>query len=1187
MEKKTLEIIRIEEKSVEGEVFEARVILNEQQFAVVIENPHSSKTAGELEWYFETYISEPYTPGAAIDICKDVLRTYGESLFKQIFSAHKDIYFHYRDTVRQKTFEDIVFEIVGDSTDFHSVLWESLKDPDFDAPLAAQGAVFFRKNLKPRLIEARVDRFPYINLLIVTARPDEEDDVNYRTIQRPLIDVVKHSKLKVKPYILRPGTFRSLVDHLDERGKGFYHIVHFDLHGGLVSYEHLKKASKTNKVVFQTRYALEDMKPFKGKRAFLFFETDKKGVALPVEASEMAALLETKHIPVCILNACQSAKQEKSDHETSYGLKLVEKGIQLVLAMRYSVSVTAAEIVMETLYEKLFDYKSVETAISLGRRRLYNQKNRGARFGQQVELEDWVLPVVYKNRDVDFNLRPFTGEEEETFYTELEKKHVFHPPRYGFHGRDLDILKIEKMVLGHNHMLLQGMGGAGKTTLLDYLAWWWQETGFVKKAFYFPYDKKAWTVRQIIHEIAGKTYSESEWNTFIHKSFVVQKGKVLETLNTERYVLILDNTESITGEKLAIRNTLNQTERNELKDFLSKITGKTFVLLGSRSEENWLKDITFLDNVCLLRGFDEDTAFNFAKKIITALELDFGKMVQDLHFRRLMALLAGYPLALQVVLPKLKSGPPETIFNDLKAGDVSLDEKDTQERTHSIIKCIEYSHSNLSEGAQKLLLCLAPFQSAVNLHYFDEYFVELKKSEVFEDYPFDKMDDVVREAVQGGLMQEAAPDFPMRIMTLQPAFTYFLKDRLNRLPDKILARDLDTAFTAYFDAMAEAYLAFLNSQKAEDRQMGFFLTQFEYENFLTALEKLLARKGSIIRPLSVIDCLLQRKNNHRDRLKVSETVLSRLETYPPEKLKGTMGMEIISILDMVGNIYCEMCRFQDARRAFLKAVALYNAHEGNSEFTDVIGGTYKNLGAALMDLGDFEESKFYFDKALDIFVKTGNKLGQIHVYQNLGVASSTLGNYKESISYLKQALEICRQIEADYLRGETYQSLGVTFIKLGNYEESMSYYKKASEIFLEFEDKHKLGGIYQNLGVIASRLKDYEKSKSYSKKALRIFLELDDKYTQATVYQCLGHIALEEGCFAESKSYFEKSFEVYILSRNKRAVANLLGNVKILADTSGDGTVLDEMMKRVALHFSKKEVEEILSGQFIESPPEE
>jgi tetratricopeptide (TPR) repeat protein len=1134
-----------------------------------------------LDWYFENYLTEPYTPVDIVNKHKDALRQYGESLFKQIFADHKDIYFLYRTAIQQHNFQDIIVEIVSDTPDFQSILWESVKDPNFDTPLAAKGVVFYRKNLNPRLIEARVDAFPWINLLIVTARPDEEDDVNYRTIQRPLLDVIRNAKLKVKPYILRPGTFKSLVDHLNDKGKSFYHIIHFDLHGGLCDYASLKSASNANKIVYQKRYALDDPEPFERKRTFLFFETEKKGVSLPVEAAEMADLLESKQVPVCILNACQSAKQEESAYETSYGRELVKKGIQLVVAMRYSVSVSAVEILMETLYEKLFQEERFETAISHGRQQLYNNKNRRARFGQQVELEDWVLPVVYKNRDVDFNLRAFSKEEEEAFYSRQEKQHVFHPPQYGFHGRDLDILKIEKQVLRHNHLLLQGMGGAGKTTLLDYLAWWWQETGFVNWAFYFPYDQKAWPLGQILHEIAKIIYTGSKFNEFLSKSLTVQKGWLLEALNTERHVLILDNTESITGEKLAIRNTLNPTEREELKAFLSRITGKTFVLMGSRGLELWIKNVTFQDNIYQLKGFDEETAFGFARKILKPVNLDFDEMAKDLDLRRLMKLLAGYPLALKAVLPNLKTSSAKKTLEDLKAGDVNLDKKNIQERTQSVIKCIEYSHSNLSEDAQKLLLCLAPFQSAINFQFIENYFNELKKTETFKDYPFDKIYEVVKEVVQNGFMQEAAPGGKVPIMTLQPVFTYFLKNKLNQLENSSVALDQDTAFINHYNVFAFILYTLLHSQKAKEQQMGVFLTKFEYENLFTTLEKLLNRQESIIYPFSAINHFLALSNNHKDSLKISEMVLKRFESYPSEKLKGNLGMEFIGIVDSIGNSYSKMNQFEKGRTALLKAIELYNNFETKEKYQEEIGILYQNLGVVSSYLKDYESSQSYFKKALEIHIEFEDKHSQAQVYQNLGNVSAELKKFKSSLSYYKKALEIHIEFEDKHSQAQVYQNLGNVSAELKKFKLSLSYYKKALEIFIQFDDKDKQAQVFCNLGIISSDLKDYESSLSYYQKALEIFIEIDDKYKQAVVLFHFGGVSLGLKDYESSKSYFQKALEIFIEFRDKHAIVMVMKGAKFLADESGDEGMLREMGEMLTSHFSKDNVKE-----FLKSPPD-
>ena len=77
-------------------------------------------------------------------------------------------------------------------------------------------------------------------------------------------------------------------------------------------------------------------------------------------------------------------------------------------------------------------------------------------------------------------------------------------------------------------------------------------------------------------------------------------------------------------------------------------------------------------------------------------------IVKDTHFEKLLKLLSGYPLALKAVLPNLRTKTAKKILEDLDKRLDGLDKGNAQERIKSIIKCIEYSHSNLSEDAQKL-----------------------------------------------------------------------------------------------------------------------------------------------------------------------------------------------------------------------------------------------------------------------------------------------------------------------------------------------------------------------------------------------------------------------------------------------------------------------------------------------------
>ena len=228
----------------------------------------------------------------------------------------------------------------------------------------------------------------------------------------------------------------------------------------------------------------------------MFFETDQEGKAEPVPAEAVAALLAEHRIPVAVLNACQSAMQ--SDSEAGLAQQLAEAGVPVAVGMAYSVTVSAAERAMPVLYRRLADGADLAAAVHAARRELHEHQARQAYFGQQLDLEDWMLPVMFGQQPPAFELRPMTDAEQARFYERQAEVGDEPATEYGFVGRDLDIQAIERRLLAgpdSNELLVQGMAGAGKSTLLAHLAWWWQRTGLVDEVFRFSYEDRAWTAQ--------------------------------------------------------------------------------------------------------------------------------------------------------------------------------------------------------------------------------------------------------------------------------------------------------------------------------------------------------------------------------------------------------------------------------------------------------------------------------------------------------------------------------------------------------------------------------------------------------------------------------------------------------------------------------------------------------------------
>jgi len=1149
-------VITIREEQQVDDGFLANLRIDGRDYPnIKVSDPFLKSEEDSLEWYFEQWLRFPMLDTTrAADVAASI-REYGTRLFDQIFADRRA----YADYARLRdNLGALRFEIEGINPEFQALHWEALRDAELPRPLAVD-CVMVRKSTKPTAVMAAVNQSPTLNVLMVTARPSK-NDVAYRVISRPLIEALGNSLLPVKIDLLRPATFEGLSRHLEDKEAGHYHMIHFDCHGALLTYDQCNVENKAgaDALTFKQRYGRTQIDSYSGMKAFLVLEGNEDGEQDLVEATELADLLTGKRIPVCMLNACQSGKQLGTEtglvedyRETSLGSRLMAAGMQMVVAMGYSVTVTAAKVMMAAVYEQIFNKKLLEDAVRLGRRELFNQKERSAYFNYAIPLEDWLLPVVYGTQQVNLNLREFTAREEEAYFESLGRAFQFVQPEYEFVGRDLDILRIEKALARHNMLLLQGMGGTGKTTLLNFLREWWEKTHFAdgekgEQIFYFGYDERAWTLEQILFELGQRLYDRFEMGRFQAMSQAAQVPKLVALLRGAGHVLILDNLESVTGEPLAIPNTLPQAEQAKLRDFLKKLAGgRTRVIFGSRCGEDWLKAATFQQNVYGLRGLDQEARTLLAQKILARHVSQRVKAIEaDPEFTRLMKVLAGYPLALEVVLPNLKSQLPSQVLDALQAADFDLD-SGSEDKTKSILKCVEYSHSNLSPDAQRLLICLAPFTGFINRQYLPNYGKELQKLEPFQDYDFANFDAAIQEAINWGLLE--GMDEENCLLTIQPIFPYFLKTKLASL-DEATRKALQEGFKNHYQGLAASYYQWMRSRDPEERQLGVFFCRLEYENIYNALQTCLANQESI----DIFFCLCQyfeTINDIQSNLKLSEFVCKAQESYSTRIREGEYGYQIGFALHRLASRYQEIKQYQQAKIYYEKALESYKVLKETEERDKKIwsASTYQQLGWVAQELREYEEARQNYQQALAINIEFGDRHSQASTYGQLGTLAQELREYEEARQNYQQALAIFIQFGDRYSQARTYGQLGVLAQELREYEEARQNYQQALAIFIEFGDHYSQARSYHNLGAVAQALREYGEARQNYQQALAIFIEFGDRHSQADTYYKLGTLAQELREYEEARQNYQQALAIFIEFGNRYSQAYTYEGLGVLA----------------------------------------
>ena len=226
--------------------------------------PVGIQEEAEIFWYLENYAKSPFDADRAAKAVR-LMKRYTASLVEQL---------HFEDVISGLKFQDgdedqsvLIVDIVETMKDFkgtHSppsiqrVLWELLEQPSswstkvrvrhrLSLPNTPHSTSTFQNGhlrlWKP--LDSPSKSHYSLNVLLVIARDldPNKPEVDPTIGLKPLIALQDELReaVGVKPRlsleIVRPGTYAALRKHLQiatmKRGKGYYHLVHFDMHGVL------------------------------------------------------------------------------------------------------------------------------------------------------------------------------------------------------------------------------------------------------------------------------------------------------------------------------------------------------------------------------------------------------------------------------------------------------------------------------------------------------------------------------------------------------------------------------------------------------------------------------------------------------------------------------------------------------------------------------------------------------------------------------------------------------------------------------------------------------------------------------------------------------------------------------------------------------------------------------------------
>ncbi len=186
---------------------------------------------------------------------------------------------------------------------------------------------------------------------------------------------------------------------------------------------------------------------------------------------------------------------------------------------------------------------------------------------------------------------------------------------------------------------------------------------------------------------------------------------------------------------------------------------------------------------------------------------------------------------------------------------------------------------------------------------------------------------------------------------------------------------------------------------------------------------------------------------------------------------------------------------QKAIPFFEKAIALV-AKMGDKES---VAGQTLNLGNTYIELGNYQKATQNHLKALKLFEEIGSQRGISFCYQSLSTSFTQLKQYNQALIYANRSLKIKTAINDRRGIGATQSGLGNIYFGLGNLDKALYHFKEGLNIAREQKILNDEQSANLNIGKLFAAKKDVKQAIAYFTRSKQLAKQLKDNASVAAI----------------------------------------------------------------------------------------
>jgi pentatricopeptide repeat protein len=207
----------------------------------------------------------------------------------------------------------------------------------------------------------------------------------------------------------------------------------------------------------------------------------------------------------------------------------------------------------------------------------------------------------------------------------------------------------------------------------------------------------------------------------------------------------------------------------------------------------------------------------------------------------------------------------------------------------------------------------------------------------------------------------------------------------------------------------------------------------------------------------------------------------------------------------------------EAIKQFITTIKLF---EGLKD-TNKIAQCYSQMGISYFFQYQYDNAQLYYQKAINLYLKTKNKKELAGVLINQGIVYTYINKYNEAEKNYLDALNIYQQEKNVAGLSPTYNSLAKIYFAKKDYEKAIEYYKQSEKYSIESNNSFNLISTYNSLAIVYKELKKYNEAKIYSEKSIAISKQIGALEREMFCHETMADVLFSMGDYKNAYQSFK------------------------------------------------------------------